>query len=148
MFKKFSLLALLAIIFLTGFDTLDLHTLTIVNKSGMEIAVRLKGVEEEELYYLPVPEGSRTEPTSRNFSIVEDTYSAQVMYIEYWDPVYGFQCSSAATQFTANRNVRMIVVECDRRVVGTKEPGYVKVPARPKIRIPGFLATLPRTEQP
>jgi hypothetical protein len=86
--------------------------LTVTNRSGMDIAVGLQGVQEGEFYYLQVPEGTSTFPTVRDFTLIRDVYAATIYFIEAYDPVYGFQCTAASTQVNAVKNTWLEVGEC------------------------------------
>ena len=86
---------------------------TIVNKAGMPIAVRMEGEELEQFYYLRLPEGDAATPAVQTFTLVPDTYSLQVYYLELWDPVYGASCTDAtAPALELNRNTQMVFLEC------------------------------------
>jgi len=87
--------------------------LTVVNKSGLPLEIRLTG-ENDNSYYLRVPTGNREFPTEQKFSIVPDTYRMQPYYIELWDPVYGYRCGGAGTKTVyAQRNIKITFLECN-----------------------------------
>jgi hypothetical protein len=111
--KKNLLLLALAALLLISADPRGEAALTIVNKSGLPIALSMQGIEEEEIYYLSVVEGSIEAPSEKTYFVVKDIYMAQVLYIETWDPVYGFQCAGAAPiQLNAMRNTKVIIFPC------------------------------------
>jgi hypothetical protein len=99
-----------------------LKRLTVINKSGMDIAIRLTGSDSENFYYLRIPAADRTTPTAKVFTVVRDRYSSTLYYIELWDPVYGFSCSSMDQILDITRNVKVIVSECDRIFPNAGEP--------------------------
>jgi hypothetical protein len=101
--------------------------LTVVNKSGLKIEISLTGQCEETFYYLRVPKGDRASPMEKTFTLVPDTYSTSLYYIELWDPVYGYSCSSKSQTLDLTRNVRMVVLPCDRTPPNSGEiPATVK----------------------
>ncbi len=123
--KILSLIALLALLLIAGSAPNPTIRLTIINKSGMDIAVQLRaagrdyyncgGNTDPKFYYLSVPTGDREEPVVKWFDIEEEVYSLQVFYIETWDPVYGFKCETpTATVLRAGRNLRFTVLPCDQ----------------------------------
>lgn len=123
-----SLLALLAV-FLISASEPRLVRLTVINGSDLPIALQLIGQEEEEMYYLPVGEGSVSGPQEKVFTIIEDVYALQLYYVETWDPVYGFQCDTPAPSLLrATRNMRVVVKDCDRTPRFSKEVNLLKLP--------------------
>lgn len=93
---------------------IKLHRLTLVNKSGLPIEVRLTGENVENYYYLRIPTGDREHPVEQVFTIVPDTYKMQPYYIELWDPVYGYSCEGAGSKtLYAYRNLKITFLECD-----------------------------------
>ena len=79
--KALILIALLAV-FVTGADGRDLARLTVINKSGMDIAIQLIGPDFEQFYYLRIPEGDHILPATKTFTIEKAIYSMQLFYIE------------------------------------------------------------------
>lgn len=105
--------------------------LTVVNKSGMPVEIRLSGQEAENFYYLRIGEGSRLAPTEKVFTVAPDAYAATVYFIEPWDPVYGATCSSKGGSLDVHGNVRLTVLECTHsagRRGGGEPPAIVKLP--------------------
>ena len=80
-------IALTSFLLLSGAKPMKLVRFTIVNKADMEIAVQMDGEEREQFYYLRLPEGDVETPSVQTFTLVPDTYSLQVYYLELWDPV-------------------------------------------------------------
>lgn len=99
-----------------------LMRLTVINKSGRKVEIRLTGMDQGGFYYLHVPEGDRQTPFEQIFTVFPDHYSSTLYYVEIWDPVYGFHCASRSQRLDLTRNVRVVVVECDRRVPNVGEP--------------------------
>jgi hypothetical protein len=89
--------------------------LTIVNKSGMPIAIQLEGANGDQTYYLPVLEGDAASPASKTFILLRDIYQAQIYYLELHDPVYGNQCGDASTTLNATQNARLVILKCTRQ---------------------------------
>jgi hypothetical protein len=116
-------ISLLSILLIGADRPIDTIRLTIVNKSGMDIAIRLRSQDTEainskdvlkgEFYYLPVSEGGREEPTIKVFDIQKDTYVMQLLYVETYDPVYGYECTTPAPNaLIARNNIRLVVLPC------------------------------------
>ena len=122
--KKSLLLLSLLVIFTMGASSagIRLVRLTVINKSGLDIEISLTGNYEEEFYYLRVPEGDRTSPTEVVFTVIPDEYSSQLYYVELWDPVYGYTCTSESKILDITRNTRLVVTECDQDAPNAGEP--------------------------
>lgn len=101
--------------------------LTVVNKSGLPVELKLTGSQEENFYYLRVPRGFRDAPTETTFTITPDTYQATAHYVELWDPVYGYDCGARSSTLVATRNVRVTILECDRQARQRGEPSILKL---------------------
>jgi len=137
--RQFSaaLIASILAIFLLGASSNPLARLTIINKSGIEIAVKLNSIPkfnptkpdkcETTFYYLPVPEGSKEVPSIKDFTILRDTYAMQVYYIETYDPVYGFKCiQPLPNSISVYRNLRVVIGKCEALPVNGGEPSMRK----------------------
>jgi hypothetical protein len=131
------LLATLLALFLISAEPVDLIRFEIINKSGMEIAVRLNGisyqcinkndVSKSKFYYLPVPEGSKELPYAKIYTIERDTYAMQVFYLETYDPVYGFRCiQPPVNMLKATRNTRVVIGSCKYYPANAGEPSMRK----------------------
>jgi len=108
-----------------------LYRLTIINKSGMDLAISLLGEDDNNQYYLRVPEGDRRSPTETIFTIVPDTYSINAYYIEPWDPVYGYTCNDPGGKtLEAERNIRLTFTECNYTPRNGGEPSMWKFNTR------------------
>lgn len=101
--------------------------LTVVNKSGLPVQLKLTGTVAENFYYLRVPRGYRDAPTETVFTIAPDTYQATATYVELWDPVYGYDCSARSSMLAATRNLRVTILECDRQARHGGEASLVKL---------------------
>jgi hypothetical protein len=120
--KILYLLPLLTLLLIGAKKPIDLVEFTIINKSGRDIAISLKGKDwvcinkcdtrKGEIYYLSVPSGDNDTPSVKKFEIEKNTYGMQLYYIQTWDPVY------APNALAANRNIRLTVLPCDQM------PGY------------------------
>lgn len=94
--------------------SIKLVRLTIVNKSGLPLEIKLTGENVENFYYLRIPTGDRTLPTEEIFTIARDTYQVQPYYIELWDPVYGYSCGGAGSRtLYAYHNIKITFLECN-----------------------------------
>ncbi len=124
--KILLIIALLSILTVAGSAPKSVIRLTVINKSGMEIAIQLRAKEtecatskdtlESKFYYLPVTPGDRDAPQVKDFYIDRGyTYGMQLFYIETWDPVYGFSCNpTVPNALVAARNLRLTVLPCDQ----------------------------------
>ncbi len=122
--KKKLLVIFLLTLFSIGASTppIRLSKLTIINKSGRDIEINLTGKYEENTYYLRIPKGDYIFPTEKIFTLIPDTYTTKLYYVELWDPVYGYSCSSKSQTLELTRNVRVIVLPCDRTPANRGEP--------------------------
>lgn len=151
--KILTLLSLLSLLLIGAKkQPIDLVELTIINKSGLEIAISLKGNDREyvniadqlkgEIYYLTIPEGDRDVPTVKSFEIENNTYGMQLYYRSTYDPVYGFKCPVPAPNILrAERNIRVVVLPCDEYPCGKGigEPTmwkYLPYPLQDKTLLP------------
>jgi len=128
--KILTLLSLLSLLLIGAKkQPIELVEITIINKSGLEIAIQLKGNDREytnfadqlkgELYYLTVPEGDKVTPAIKTFEIENNTYGMQLYYLSTYDPVYGFKCPVPAPNvLRAERNIRIVVLPCDEYPCG------------------------------
>jgi hypothetical protein len=118
------MISLLTLLLISADRPVDTIRFTVINKSGMDIAIQLRANDYEnifskdilrgELYYLTILEGDREHPNFKIFDIQKDTYVMQVYYIETYDPVYGFKCATPAPNpMIAQRNIRLVVLPCD-----------------------------------
>ncbi len=132
--KKFLLILSLLMIFMIGADCIPtkLIRFTVVNKSTFPIEMRLIGANYDQMYYLRIPEGSKEFPAEKVFTITPDIYTFQVFYVEYWDPVYGFECGALGSRIDASRNVQLSVHHCNAKIIGIGEYPFIKFPAIPK----------------
>ena len=130
--KILLIISLLAVLLIAASSSYTkLYRLTIINKSGMDLAISLLGEDDNNQYYLRVPEGDRRSPTETIFTIVPDTYSINAYYIEPWDPVYGYTCNDPGGKtLVAERNIRLTFTECDYTPRNGGEPSMWKFNAR------------------
>lgn len=123
--KILYLLPLLTLLLLGAKKPIDRVEFTIINKSGRDIAISLKGKDwvcinecdtrKGEIYYLTVPSGDNDSPSVKKFEIEKNTYGMQLYYIQTWDPVYGLKCPiPKPNALIANRNIRLTVLPCDQ----------------------------------
>jgi len=99
-----------------------LARLTVINKSGRAIELSLTGQESEVFYYLRLLSGTRTVPYESLFTVVRDTYSSWLYYVELWDPVYGATCSTKAQTLDIHHNVTLIVFDCETNPPNAGDP--------------------------
>jgi hypothetical protein len=123
--KKKILLVLMALVLVftsLGAAPMRLVRLKVVNKSAMQIEISLTGKYLDNFYYLHVPEGSSLIPLEQGYTVVPDTYSSSVYFVELWDPVYGHKCTDKAQTLDARRNVVLIVFACAYTPPNAGEP--------------------------
>ena len=130
--KMLLIISLLAVLVIAASSAYTkLYRLTIINKSGMEMAIGLLGEDDNNQYYLRVPAGDRRSPTETIFTLVPDTYSINAYYIEPWDPVYGYTCNDPGGKtLVAERNIRLTFTECNYTPRNGGEPSMWKFNAR------------------
>ena len=134
--KKTLLLLSLLVIFTmsASAEGIRLVRLTVINKSGMDIELSLTGKNQEEFYYLRVPEGDRSSPTEVVFTVVPDEYSSQIYYVELWDPVYGATCGLESQTLDVSGNVRLVVTECTMTPPNNGEPPAIIKYGAPQVK--------------
>jgi hypothetical protein len=120
--------ALVALVFLSAGKPYNRTVrLTVVNKSDLKLEIRLTGTVDENAYYVRVPAGSKNLPTVKTVDVNPDKYKAEIMYIELWDPVYGYDCSNKSATLQMFHSVRMMIGDCTRTFANSGEPAMVKV---------------------
>jgi len=105
--KKVSLLVLLAIVastLLMAAIPTTIVRLTVINKSGYDVYIKLTGsAVTEAFYYLTIPAGDRDVPSVKIFTIMQDLYTR-----ETW------QCNGARSAGTliVDGNIRLTFTPC------------------------------------
>jgi hypothetical protein len=124
MTRRIFLTLLLFSMFLTGAAPLPIRLVcfTVVNKSGMDIELSLTSKYKEQFYYLRIPEGTAGNPTEKVFTLIPDSYTSSIYYVELWDPVYGSQCGTKSQTLEIERNVRLTVNPCNLNPTSVGEP--------------------------
>ncbi len=108
--KKVSLLVLLAILastLLMAAIPTTIVRLTIINKSGYDVYMKLEGSGvTQAFYYLTVPSGTRDEPVVKVFTIMSDVYQRTT-----------WQCNGAKSSGTlvVSGNIRLDFTPCGER---------------------------------
>jgi hypothetical protein len=109
--KKVSLLILIAILassLLVAAIPTKMVRLTIINKSGYDVYMKLEGsAVTEAYYYLTIPAGDRDAPTIKVFTIMEDVYTRTT-----------WQCDGAKStgNLVVDGNLRLTFVPCGQFV--------------------------------
>ena len=125
--KVIFLVSLLAAFLSASALPIRLVRLTIVNKSGLPLEIRLTGENTDTSYYLRVGEGDGQLPAESVFTIVPGTYKMEPYYIELWDPVYGYSCGEAGSKtLEADHNIKVTFRECNRTIRNVGEPSIWK----------------------
>jgi hypothetical protein len=91
--------------------SLRIVRLTIINKSGNDVMMKLEGSDiGKQFYYLTVPAGTKTFPNVSSFTVLEDIYSRTTWYGE---GKYA-QCvgTSSSGQLVMASNVRLTFTDC------------------------------------
>jgi hypothetical protein len=91
--------------------SLRIVRLTIINKSGNEVMMKLEGSDlGKQFYYLTAAAGTKTFPTVSSFTVLEDVYSRTTWYGE---GKYA-QCVgvSSSGQLVMDKNVRLTFTDC------------------------------------
>jgi hypothetical protein len=108
--KKVSLLVLLAIVastLLMAAIPTTVVRLTIINKSGYDVYMKLEGSKiTEAYYYLTVPSGTRDEPYVKVFTIMSDLYTRTT-----------WQCNGVQSSGTliVDGNIRLTFTPCGEK---------------------------------
>jgi len=109
--KKVSLLVLLAIVastLLMAAIPTTIVRLTIVNKSGYDVYMKLEGSGiTEAFYYLTVPSGTRDEPVVKVFTVMSDLYTRTT-----------WQCNGlkSSGSLLMSGNIRLTFTPCGEKV--------------------------------
>jgi hypothetical protein len=110
-------LLLLAVILISSFLTASdiparLVRLTVINKSGNEIYLRLQSIDSERhgFYYLTIPAGTKTAPHVKGFTVAQDIYYRTTWY----GPGKYMQCFGAVNtgELIMDGNVRLNFQPC------------------------------------
>ena len=121
------ILAVIAVM-LIGAKGSPLIRLTIRNKSGQQIAVRLTKDDLSRFYYLHVPAGDSYNPNDVTFTVVKDIYRMRIFYFLESDPETGYECILTRNAvLLARRNIRVTVTQCFGYPPTRGEPTQVKM---------------------
>jgi len=119
---------MIASLILASGPALRVVRLTVINKSGNDVFLKLEGSDiGKQFYYLTIPAGTKTFPTVRVFTVVEDVYTRTTTYGEgKYDACVGV---SSSGQLVMASNVRLNFVPCAygtpmRRTSAGWEPNY------------------------
>lgn len=100
-------------------DTANLVRFTVINESPFPLGISLTGTFTETIYYLNVPEGDPEFPVEKTFTIARDEYQMVVYYIDLWDPVYGYTCTTGpGGMLNAMKNSTITVKHCNAATAG------------------------------
>lgn len=123
-------LSLLSLTVLTAFEPSPRAQLTIVNKSEVKLGIQLIDPQDDEnLYFLTIEKGDRTDPEEKTFEIKPAMYSMIVYYMETWDPVYGYPtCGGLVlkSRLFARGKQRLVFTKCGVMPVNSGEPTMMK----------------------
>ncbi len=128
--RKLFILSLLTVIFsISACLPPKLVRLTIINKSTFPLEIGLTGQEYEQIYYLRIPEGDVESPSEKIFTIVPDIYRFIPYYVEYWDPVYGRQCTTIPSIKDLTRQTQITMFHCNDLIRRPGEKTHIKYPS-------------------
>ncbi len=101
--------------------SLRVVTLTVINKSGNEVMIKLEGSEiGKQFYYLTIPAGNKNWPTTEVFTVLEDVYKRTTWYGE--GDVAQCVGLSSTGWLVMDRNQRLVFTPCNyvpKRVLET-----------------------------
>ncbi|OGO30418.1 MAG: hypothetical protein A2Z16_00085 [Chloroflexi bacterium RBG_16_54_18] len=129
-------------ILLTGAKSknFDLVRFTVINESPFPLGISLTGLFTESIYYLHLPEGDPEFPVERTFTIARDEYQMQVYYIDLWDPVYGYTCTTGqGGTLNAKSNSTITVKHCNAAQSGGRRSQgetLTSITPRGKVEVP------------
>jgi hypothetical protein len=128
-YAKWLLIALFAFPLIVGAGKgSNLATITVINKSGQEIAVGLISEDNSRILYIQIPKGDRSSPYFYKFTLEKDVYRLRVYYMEETDPQTGTLCRRfRPSRLQATRNIRIAVTECYGAPPNRGEPSLVKM---------------------
>ncbi len=113
--KKVMLLVLtvmlVSAVLMASGPTLDIKKLTIINKSGNDVMIKLEGSDVgQQFYYLTIAAGTKEWPTVEVFTVLEDIYKRTTWYGE------GDNAACVGWKSTGwlnmGRNVRLVFTPC------------------------------------
>ena len=117
------LAVMLATVFLTAAaPPLKLLRLTIINKSGNEVYLKLEGSDiGGQFYYLTIPAGTKEWPHVVTFTVLSDIYDRTTWY----GPGDFAECEgvSSSGQLVMDRNNRLTFTTCNARSLTYKDKG-------------------------
>jgi hypothetical protein len=120
--KRKILTLLLLSLLLIGASPVRTVRLTVVNKSGLPVDVSLTGKYLENTYYLRVPEGDKLFPEEKHIDLIPDMYSMSIYYVEFWDPVYGYDCTEGGKSVAITHSTRLTFLGCTYTPPNNGEP--------------------------
>jgi hypothetical protein len=92
--------------------TLRVVTLTVINKSGNEVMIKLEGSDiGKQFYYLTIPAGNKNWPTTEVFTVLEDVYKRTTWYGE--GDVAQCVGLSSSGWLVMDRNNRLVFTPCN-----------------------------------
>ncbi len=110
-------------------------TLTIENRSPLAIQLKLVSQKnakskdsptESWQYEFLIPAGPKGAATIQKFSLARARYALSAQYVEYYDPVYGFQCTSKSMTLVLERPVYLLFFGCNVQPPNRGEPQRAK----------------------
>ena len=92
--------------------TLRVVTLTVINKSGNEVMIKLEGSDVgKQFYYLTIPAGNKDWPHTEVFTVLEDVYKRTTWYGE--GDVAQCVGLSSSGWLVMDRNNRLVFTPCN-----------------------------------
>ncbi len=109
--------------------------LTIENRSPLPLQLTLvsqnnkkskESLTESWQYNLLVPAGPQGSATIQTYALARARYALTAQYVEMYDPVYGFQCTSKSMTLNLERNVHLLFFGCNVQPPNRGEPQRAK----------------------
>ncbi|MGB9674130.1 MAG: hypothetical protein ACPL3P_08325 [Anaerolineales bacterium] len=124
------LILLLSFLMTSAFEPMHLIRLTVINKAAIDVALRLDNEQLDIHYYLSVPQGDAENPIEKVFTIIPATYSVRAIYLETYDPVYGYPyCGgkSPGGTYKLTMQSRMVIPACKTTFATGGDYGFWKL---------------------
>jgi hypothetical protein len=127
-------ITLLAALSSWGFSPPSLVRLTVINKADIDVALSLNATKngKEMFYYFIIPKGDEEAPTEKTFTIEAAVYRVKAVYLETYDPVYGYpRCGGNSPSGTYGFVIhgRLIIPPCRKSFSAPGDMGMWKLGA-------------------
>lgn len=103
------LVVLLASMLLMAQAPMRLVRVTVINKSGHTIFMKLTGIQSDQFYYLTVPKGTKSSPEVTDYTLVQDVYERETWYGPGDSECEGWKTSG---QLFVTKQLKLTFVPC------------------------------------